>query len=513
MSPSPRVDHAHSHTETPSSGIALAGERIYLRWTGYAAVAVVLILAVGVGWYVIGANKSNSEMSIVFQGRHFDKAGRRAALDHLNQSGIAAMIGVRGELLVLPDRLHEAQASLEKAGLRPQTLDEIRNVPAGTLSILESPEQRDQRRRQARENELAWHIKRLDEIADAHVSVETSSGGTRWIGKKDSSRPRVRIYVELEDPAKGLSDNAVERIEQLILASLPNASPGLVTIHDARRIYRMANQGVADPAQPAAKAELAESETALSAKIRESIPELSAATVKVALRQVEESAGVESPPASPAGENSTKIYFNRPVSLSDAETAPPQGAKSTRTQRVRIQILPSPETVSSVTDADHRRQIRDRISKLIAPVLVEQVEWLSMPENGVAGSRNSQIAAVEEPPAAEVASGGSKPMPETPLTPIDESTRSALSPWIMGGVGLALVAGFGFFWKTLRGGSPTGDASYVSLDETAHWARNLAAAVSDRPTTHGPHELPADKAAEVLSSWLGSVEEREKGGE
>ena len=83
----------------------------------------------------------------------------------------------------------------------------------------------------------------------------------------------------------------------------------------------------------------------------------------------------------------------------------------------------------------------------------------------------------------------------------------------MGGVGLALVVGFGFFWKTMRGGSSAGDPSYVSLDESAHWARNLAAAVSDQPVTHGPHELPADKAAEVLSSWLGSVEDRSQDAE
>ncbi len=510
MSPSPRVDNAHSRSETPSTGVALVGERIDSRWGGYAAIALVLTVTVGIGWFAIRSKSSKSEMSTVFQGRHFDKAGRRAALDHLNQSGIAAMIGVRGELLVMPDRLHEAQGSLEKAGLKPQTLDEIRSVPGGTLSILESPEQRDQRRRQARENELAWHIKRLDEIADAHVSVEITGGGTRWIGKKDASRPQVRIYVEPEDPAIGLSDGTVERIEQLILASVPNAGPGLVTIHDARKIYRMAHQGVVEPAQTSSKIGASESEAALAAKIRESIPELSAATVKVALRQVEEGAGAEPPPAPAAADTATRLYFNRPVALTDTEAAPPQPARSARTQRARIQILPPPENATATASADQRRQIREKISKRIAPVLVEQVEWLSTPGNSVAGPQGTQVAAVDEHSPAEAAPATVKPKPDLPLTPIDESTRSALSPWIMGGVGLALVIGFGFVWKMMRGEASSGGHSYVGLDETAHWARNLAAAADDRQVPHGPHELPSDKAAEVLSSWLGSVEERER---
>ena len=80
----------------------------------------------------------------------------------------------------------------------------------------------------------------------------------------------------------------------------------------------------------------------------------------------------------------------------------------------------------------------------------------------------------------------------------------------MGGVGLALVIGFGFVWKMMRGEASSGGHSYVGLDETAPWARNLAAAADDRQVPHGPHELPSDKAAEVLSSWLGSVEERER---
>jgi hypothetical protein len=515
MSPNPRVDHAHTRSETPSSGIAIPEFGSGSRRIGIAVVAIGSILTIGLGWFVIRASVSETESSIVFQERNFDKAGRRAAIIHLKQIGIDAQVGFRGELFVAPDRLQEAQASLEKAGLKPLTLDEARSVPTGALSILESPEQREQKRREAKEQELAWLIKRVDDVADVTVSLELVAGGKRWIGKSEAARYRVGVFVEPDQIEKGLSDGAVDRIEQIVLASLPNAAPGLLTIHDARKIYRMANRPAGDrnPGSGRIAAGSSLDETALAKKIREAMPDLNGFAFLVSLREVEE--GIRTPDAAPAGtENSTRLFFNRPASVS-VEVPEVRSGAMVKTRRAKVRIMPTSERESEVASGESRAKLRQRISSIIAPVLVEQVDWLAPPSRSDFAAKTGPNGKTESQPTVsdQVAAKPAADPDELPLTPIDESTRSSLSPWILGGVALAVVLGGGFMWRTISKTPSLVDQEPVTLDESANWATNLsAAAATDRRSAHGPHEIPADKAAEVLSSWLGSVEESESSG-
>lgn len=508
MNPSPRVDQAHTPSDSQTPELYGIGQGSSARWQLALVCGTLLTAFLGIGWYVLGNAGSKSDMAVVFQGRTFDRAGRRTALQHLIREGVPAVENSRGELLVPPARLAESQVSLEKAGLKPETLAEVRNASGGTLSILESPDQREQRRRQTKEKELAWLIRRMDEIGDAHVSLEPVSSGTRWIGRKDAARHRVRVFVEPEAIEKGLTENAVDRIERLILASLPNATPGQITIHDDRRIYRMAEQVQNGKSTPEARSDSNE-ERDLASKIRESIPELSAFSVFVTLKQVEESPKAGEPAAGASATNTTRLYFNRPVAI-EAENSKEAGA-SVRTRRARIRIVPSPEGASEVASAEKRLEVRKRISATLAPVLVEQVEWLAPPtaqELAAKGdSEKDREISSEKVKPQDIAKAEAAALP---LTPIDESQRSEIVPWILGGVVLAIVLGGVFLRRVIRNGSPDSDSAYVSVDETAAWARNLAAAVSDQPVRHGPHELPADKAAEVLSSWLGSVEAQER---
>jgi len=511
MSPSPRVDHAHAHTHSDSQTPDLldTGRGSSARWPLVLVCGVILTAFLGTGWYIVGNAGSKSDMAVVFQGRSFDRAGRRTALQHLIREGVLAVENARGELLVPPSSLVEAQVSLEKAGLRPETLAEVRHAPGGTLSILESPDQREQRRRQTKEKELAWLIRRMDEIGDAHVSLEPVSSGTRWIGRKDATRHRVRVFVEPEAIDKGLTENAVDRIERLILASLPNAAPGQITIHDDRRIYRMADQAANGKSTAEARSDSNE-ERDLASKIRESIPELNTFAVFVTLKQVEEGPRAGATAAGASTTNSTRVFFNRPVAI-EAEAPSVEAGATVRTRRARIRIVPTPERASEVASAEKRLEVRKRISAMLAPVLVEQVEWLASPSvPELAAKVDSETDHGKSSEKVEPRKIAKSKAMGLPLTPIDERQRGEVVPWILGGIVLAFVVGGVILRRMLRNGSPDSDSAYVSVDETAVWARNLAAAVSDQPVRHGPHELPADKAAEVLSSWLGSVDAQER---
>ena len=182
-----------------------------------------------------------------------------------------------------------------------------------------------------------------------------------------------------------------------------------------------------------------------------------------------------------------------------------------RTRRARIRIVPTPERASEIASAEKRLEVRKKISATLAPVLVEQVEWLAPPSIPELAAGHDDAAKDRATPPDEVESRKNEKTEAAslPLTPIDARRQGEVVPWILGGIVLAIGVGGTILWRVVRPGSPDAESAFVSVDETAAWARNLAAAVSEQPVRHGPHELPADKAAEVLSSWLGSVEEQD----
>lgn len=500
MSPNPRVDNAHSQTDAKAADIAMIEQAASPRWPVALISGVILTFFLGMGWFLAGATKAKPEMAVVFQGRSFDRAGRRSAMQHLIREGVAAVEGARGELLVPPGRLVEAQTSLEKAGLKPETLEEARSAAGGSLAILESPDQRDQRRRQAKEKELAWLIRRMDEIGDAHVSLEEQASISRWIGRRDAVRHRVRVFVEPERIEQGLTEGTVDRIERLILASLPNASAGQVTIHDDRRIYRMADAGRSGKSSDVRSSE-SEEERGLAAKIHDATPELSGFSILVSLKQVEEGPPAQAAAAGAVPASSTRLFFNKPVLIEDEPATQP--ATAVRTRRARVRIAAPPGRSSEVAAAEKRLEIRKRISSAIAPVLVEQVEWQSMP---VLASQEKALIDTDKGRIAESPAVG---VSDQPMKSIDEGQPGETLPWILGGVGLAVVIGGVFIGRMLRYGQDDQAVSSGTLEGAAPWAIDLGDAVSERPVRQGPHEIPTDKAAQVLSSWLGSVESGE----
>lgn len=508
MRPTSRVDHAHAEPDPAPVELDVFRSRSIQGRTPIVWGSIVTIVAVSLGFLWLTRTATDANMSVVFPGRVFDKSTRRQALTQLERQGIEAKLGGRGELLVRPDRLVEAQTSLEKLGLKPSTLEELRETPGGALSILESPAQRDDRLRQTKEKELAWLLERLDEVADAVVAIEQGASANRWIGKREPSKVRVRVFVE-SDTSGCLSDDAVDRIEKVVIAGLPTTGPGLVTIHDARTIYRMAGQGGSTGTAGSENPAFEERELAVAAKIRGEVAGLAGASVRVALRQVEESrADAAAGPDLAPEEKSTRLYFNQSASVfvpPDPATAP---RTKVRTERARVQILPDASTAEEVASAEAKRRLRDQIAAVLSPVLLEQVDWLTPPSTSVSSDEAKEpVIAAKAPEADSIRPKTAATVTKPTFTPIDESTRLRLGPWIMGGVALAFVGGGFVLWRTMQSDSQEIRPEVYDHQRSHVWARDLAAAVAEPHVAKGPHELPTDKAAAVLSSWIPETEE------
>jgi len=457
-----------------------------LLWPGLLAAAVVALAA----WAWLGGAGSHADWAIVFEGRTFDNQLRRQALTLLTQQGVAHQAGPGGEIMVPPEALNTAQAALEKAGLKPVTLNELRTVNEGPLAILESPAQREQRRLAAKERELAWLVRKFENVAEAHVTIEPGTGGNRWIGSGERARQRVRVFIETARPDQRLTDQTVSLIEKQVLTTLPTTAPGLISIHDSRNIYLMAD-GHPNATQTAKPLENKADEETLAQRVRSSVGGLENAIVRVSLHQVDETPTLQARPVPDAAhkDKEPKLVLNEPISI---EMEPPAPAKPVKTQRANIQIL-----MQSEMSPDLRHKAREAITAMIAPVLLEQLDWQTVP---VATTTEVALKPANKP---EAISTGKKAEPE--IQSLSADGAISLTPWIAAGVVLAFVVGGTVLLKSLRGSGPVADAGWQSDDDTRQWVRDLAAAVTP-PEPHVNHaENHTDdtaEAARVLSGWI-----------
>lgn len=454
-----------------------------LLWPGVATVAVVAILA----WAWLGSAGGHARWAVVFEGRTFDNQLRRQALTLLTQQGLTHQMGPAGEIKVPPEALNTAQAALEKAGLKPATLNELRTVNEGPLAILESPAQREARRLAAKERELAWLVRQNENVAEAHVTIEPATGGARWIGSGDRPRQRVRVFIETARPDQRLTDQTVSLIEKQVLTTLPTTAPGLVSIHDSRHIYLMAD-GTPNAIPPARPAENKLDEETLAERVRTTVSGLENAIVRISQHQVDETPTLQAMPVLDKAPNEPKLVLNEPISIEMQPPAPPTPVK---TRRANIQIL-----LPSEISPDLRHKAREAITALIAPVLLEQLDWQTVP---VATATEVAIKPLNKPAEATT---GKKPEPE--IQSLSADGTISLFPWIAAGVVLASVVGGTFLWKSRPGSAA--DTVWNPADDTSRqWVRDLAAAVTPPEPHVNQAERQADdtaEAARVLSGWI-----------
>jgi hypothetical protein len=447
-----------------------------------------------------------SNWAVVFEDRSFDAPTRRLALLELKSLGITLRTSVRGEIEVHPDQLSVVESALENKGLKPATLAEIKAGTESPLAILESIAQREQRQQSIKEKEIAWLIQRSGNVGQTHVTIEPISGTRRFINRGNAPKYRVRVFLEPVGDNSKLSAEAVNQIESIVLASLPETGPNQITIHDSQTIYLMAGEIRTDQQLPetALTVKLAERGQALSEQLKKQIPELGQATVLVRLYEVTEGHEVQDTARSgqvPATQKPL-LYLNESVEIESPQMVSNSQGESLKTMRARVQIVH--ENSGPFTEnSDFRKEIHARVSKLMAPVLVEQLDWLDttrpvLAQNHSQDTREKSLAKNRQPLVEK---------PETHLKPLAGTQHGSVPPWVMGGA-LAFIAGGVFLaWTGYRSRTFDSKRTWVKNETASSWARDLANAVSSNEPHFDKKQEPRDvlqskQAARVLGDWI-----------
>lgn len=452
-----------------------------------------------------------SNWAVVFEDRSFDAPTRRLALLELKSLGISHRTSLRGEIEVQPNQLSVVETALENKGLKPATLAEIKAGTESPLAILESIAQREQRQRSIKEKEIAWLIQRSGDVGQTHVTIEPISGTRRFINRGNAPKSRVRVFLEPLAENSKLSAKAVNQIESIVLASLPETGPNQITIHDSQTIYLMAGEVRTDQQLPetALTVMLAERGQALSELLKEQVPELGQATVLVRLYEVTEGNEVQDSVRTghvPATQKPL-LYLNESVEIESPQMVSNAQGESLKTMRARIQIMIE-NSESFAENSDFRKEIHARVSKLLAPVLVEQIDWLDSTRPVLAQNHSQHTR--EKTLAKNRQSLVEKP--ETQLKPLAGTQHGSIPPWVMGGA-LAFIAGGVFLaWTGYRSRTSDTERTWVKSDTASPWARDLANAVS----TNEPHfdkrqeqsgVLQTKQAAKVLGKWISAEQD------
>lgn len=498
-----------TQTMTPATGQGVwAARGSLLLWPLLAMFGAVLV---GAMLWLANAG-ADPEWAVVFEGRNYEPAMRRQAIAGLNRLGIENRLGENGEILVGPDNLATAQAALEKAGLKPTTLEEARGTSDGPLAILESPAQREEKRRAARERELAWHIRKFENVMQAHVTIEPGQGSHRWIGSQEKPKQRVRIYLETTHQRERLGEDVISRIEKLVLATLPTTAPGLVSIHDGQHVYRAAENGKTG-GSGAENQVLEDRAAALAGRVRQEVEGLANTVVRVKLNQVDETPVLTARPVEKNAEPvETKLVLNEPISI---EIGPEQSvevavSKPNQTVRAHIEVAGG-----QGMSQEAKRKAREQMVAILAPALLEEVDWRDSPADAAP-------IALANKPGTELKPDGIKTpemKSEPPVRPLMENAQTLMTPWIAGGVALAVLLGGVVFWRVASGSGEPSAMDWNSTDDSRRWARDLAAAV----TPPEPHLNGASRdqdasdtnentndvasAARVLSGWISAGED------
>lgn len=489
----------NSLAEGPSSGEPMVG--LPRRYSGPLVIAVWLAPLVVIGailvttfWFVGSFHEES--WATLFEGRSYDAVLRRRVVHELQQSGVKFRAEADGRIQVHPDALQLAESSLEKKGLKPETLDEIRVNGGGALAILESPVQRDERIRSQKEKELTWMIRRVGDFRDVQVSLEPVSTTRRFINDNATGNLRVRVFLEPLKPGSLVDEKSVEKIRNIVLASISGTTNEHITIHDSENIYILGKNQKPDDGSSGITAKNDPANIKLlENRIRREVSGLSDAIITVSLASVNEmqpsnETGLRDKPEKPV------IYFNEPVSI-ELKSDPTAEIKVTTRAHVSIELSGKDEFSS-----ERKRQAFTQISTVLSPILLEKLDWAEA--RPAAMARNTI-----ENKTVQSQSSNSKEMAlssEKEMKTLVKTSATLREPWILGGVGAGLVFAMVLLRKIFQGKEKTAlnPSRQMASDEFQTRWREDHPAHTPPPANPLPKTaaMPVDQAAEVLSGWI-----------
>ena len=483
---------------------AVAGPRLPGSYSSPVVIALwlaplVLIGSVLVGTFWFVGSFHQESWSTLFEGRSFDTVSRRRILQELQQSGVKFKAETDGRIQVRPDELAGLEANLEKKGLKPETLEEIRASGGGALAILESPLQRDERARNQKEKELTWLIRRAGEFRDVQVSVEPLSATRRFINDSGNAGMRVRVFLEPLRTGTLVDEKSVEKIRNIILASVSGSTDEQITVHDAENVYVLGLRKASDVNESAARPEMNPAEIkSLENRIRTTVEGLADAKISVSLNRVEElqSATVnvndkKNTPEKPV------IYFNEPVAI---EIKSNSIVEKKQTTRAHVSItLPGNSTLTP----ELKRICHADISRLLNPILLEKLDWAKPEPITIAAAPTEQ----SKPKSQAAIAIGLKNPAESEIKTLVKSSQSLREPWILGAMGAGLFCALAIARKLFTGQRPVAvyqsDTIQADDQSTTRWREDSPGRTPPAANSFTESEaMPVDQAAEVLSDWI-----------
>src|SRR5262249_23498608 len=124
-------------------------------------------------------------------GRVFDSSDLLRIGRALHAKGIEYRIDQR-KIEVPADQYEPAMSGYAKLDVGPRPLDELRD-PSGSMSFLDSPDEREWKRRLARERFIEGLINKLDGVASSLVAVQYPRARATW---QPPTRPSAFVYLE-----------------------------------------------------------------------------------------------------------------------------------------------------------------------------------------------------------------------------------------------------------------------------------------------------------------------------
>lgn len=202
------------------------------RWP--ASLAVLAVVGVAAGLAVLGGSSGGTRSGVfVRSGETFSRDDLELVRRALDAKRLAYRID-RGRVEVAAGKLDDANDVIGRLEVGPRPLSEIEKAATET-SLLDTPGDKEQRLRQARNDELGSMIRRVDGVTYARVWVNRPP---RRLGQRTPLGATAFVYLETEADRE-LAATTVEDIVGLVSSFDPDVKPDAVSICD-RRLQRYA---------------------------------------------------------------------------------------------------------------------------------------------------------------------------------------------------------------------------------------------------------------------------------
>jgi hypothetical protein len=200
-------------------------QRPVVRW----GLALAAGIALGAAGYWTATSVSPTGVRFLGSQRSFSSEDLIKICRELDREHIQYKVDDQRRIKVAAEQFDQADASFAKLDVGPHSIDEIRGGSSG-WGLLETPQEREQREKLAREKILEGLIGRLDGVVWSLVSIHRPATPA-W--RHANAKPSAFVYVETE-ANRPLPSQTVQSIPVILAGYEPDLTPGSIRLMDRR---------------------------------------------------------------------------------------------------------------------------------------------------------------------------------------------------------------------------------------------------------------------------------------